>query len=42
MTARMIDGMAIDYGKMPHEIVQMGWAEVSFALAVREKARVDK
>jgi hypothetical protein len=31
--------MAIDYGRMPHEIVEMGLADVAFAIAVRMKAK---
>ena len=40
--AKAIDGMAIDYGRMPHEIMDMGLAEVAFAIAVRLKARPEK
>jgi len=31
--------MALDYGKMPHEIADMMLADVAFAVAVRKRAR---
>jgi len=37
--AKAIDGMAVDYGKMPHEIADMALSDVAFAVAVRMKAR---
>jgi len=37
--AKALDGMCTDYGKMPHELMDMTPAEVSFAIAVRMKAR---
>jgi hypothetical protein len=40
--ARALDGMAVDYGKMPHEILGMDLADVAFAVSVRMKARRDE
>lgn len=37
--AKVLDGICTDYGFMPHEILGMDLAEVSFALEVRRKAR---
>lgn len=36
--AQAINGMAIDYGKMPHEILAMPASGVAFAIAVRMRA----
>ena len=42
MIAKAIDGMAVDYGRMPHEIMDMSLADVAFAVAVRMKARPER
>jgi len=39
MVAKFLDGLCTDYGFMPHQVLEMGLAEVSFAYEVRVKAR---
>lgn len=41
MIAQAINNMAIDYGRMPHEIADMMLSDVAFAVAVRDKARTE-